>query len=52
MGDKLKSFAVIMIGAVGSIIGTIGAITTVGFIDAGIKAAKKKPAEITNEEES
>ena len=52
MGDKLKSFAVMMVGAVGSIVGAIGAITTVGLIDAGIKAARKQPTETTNEEES
>lgn len=52
MGDKVKSFAVMMVGAVGSIVGAIGAITTVGLIEAGVNAARKQPTETTNEEES
>lgn len=41
------------VAAIGSIIGSVGAITTVGLIDAGIKIAKKKPDQpVESKEES
>lgn len=50
MREKAKKWFTIAVGSIGSIVGAIGAITTLGLIEAGIKASKKNPT--TEEEKS
>ena len=45
MRDTLNRWLTIAVGAVGSIVGAIGAITTLGLIEGGVAAAKKAKTE-------